>query len=160
MTKKIVPLPAAIIPFLLASIEGFDIMLEDGERIVLVPKPTAEITPAAREQLTALITKAGNGSAVELTPTIVPPRATATAPRLRFIYKVKDKRYTPEQAKAFGLSKPRLLIYTLVYAAGDAGTGYASIREKSKLAHGTVMQILHWLRKQNLIIGKEDPTAK
>lgn len=154
MSVKRVPLPTAIIPFILDNLEGFDIALEDGERIVITAKAGVQVRPSSRPLLASLLSSAdGEGH-----------RAAPSSPRIvmrpKFIYKAKDERYTPEQAKVFGLSKPRLQVYSIVHTAGDEGVGYSTIREKSKLPHGSVMQILHWLRKQRLITGAPETSAK
>jgi hypothetical protein len=142
--KKVVPLPAAIIPFILANVEGFDVVLEDSERIIITPKTDAQINPSSVNQLAEAIASSSRAPA---------PAPRAIVMRPKFTYKVKDRRYTPEQAKVFGLSKPRLLVYTIIHEH-EKGVGYATIRETSKLVHGSVMQILHWLKKQNLITGE------
>lgn len=157
MAKR-VPLPSAIIPFILANLEGFEVSLEDGERIIITPRVNAPINPASVAPLaTTLLSDRAVSPATERTS---PPPSPRLALRPKFIYRAKDARYTPAQAKVFGLSKPRLLVYSVVHAAGAEGVGYGLIREKTKLAHGSVMQILHWLRKQKLITGAPEPERK
>lgn len=157
MTQNRVPLPSAIIPFLLGNLEGFDVWLEEGERIVLTAKAGVEVNPASRAHLTSLLSDRPSGSVVKPVVAAPPLRPTPTQ-RPKFTYKAKDQRYTPAQAKRFGLSKPRLLVYEIIHAAGDEGTTYAAIKDQSKLIHGSVMQVLHWLRKQKLITGAPEKT--
>ena len=151
MVRRVTPLPPALIPFFLDNRDGFDIWLdEDAAEIVIRPKEGAEVSAASRKRLQSLLPQ-------QERPTVVPghPR-TAPILRPKFTYTATDMGYTPEQAKRFGLSAPRLLIYGLIHAAGTEGVGYKVLREKSKLPHGSVMQVLHWLRKQKLIVGEPD----
>jgi hypothetical protein len=142
MSRKATPLPRAIIPFLLENMDGFDVVLEDDERIVITPKEGATINPASRRQLAnALLAKDRT-------------RPASNCPR--FIYRVSDPKCTPEMAKRSGMTPPRHAVYTAIYNA-ESGIDHKAIREKTKLTHGAVAQILHWLRKQNLIIAKNEP---
>lgn len=155
--KKSLPLPATIIPFILDNLDGFDIQLEEGERIVITPKPDAVMRPSTASAFANVVARTAdtNTSAPRpaLSRVVLPP-----PPRPKFVYKVNDLTYTPELAKRFGLSKPRLLVYRIVYEAGKKGTRYIVIRKKSKLTHGSVMQNLHWLQKQKLITGAPEKT--
>lgn len=155
MARKTAPLPPDIIPFILANLEGFDIVLEDSERIVITPKDGAEVAPASRSLLTHALTQRehdGDGEGRGL------HRPTPLVARPKFIYRAADKRYTPEQAKRFGLSPQRLKVYELIYTAGTKGIGYKDVRAKSNLPHGSVQQVLHWLRAQKLITGEPETT--
>lgn len=158
MSQNRVPLPSAIIPFLLGNLEGFDVWLEEGERIVLTAKAGVEVNPASRAHLDTLLNERQKGSNEAAVVPIAPSPTFRPSQRPKFIYKVKDQRYTPAQAKRFGLSKPRLLVYEIIHASGNEGTSYAAIKGQSKLIHGSVMQVLHWLRKQKLITGVPAPT--
>lgn len=140
-THKNVLLPAGVVKFILENLEGFDLVLEDDTRIVLTPKVGAEISSASVETLAGMVED-------------VQARRINTRPR--FIYKVRNASYTPKEAKAFNLSKPRLAVYTVIHAAGEKGIGYAGIKEKTKFPHGSVMQILNWLKRQRLITGKPE----
>ena len=150
MARKTAPLPSAIIPFILANLEGFDVVLEDSERIVITPKDGAEVEPHSRTHLVQALTRTANGDGHTAAPVMVA--------RPKFIYRAVDKRYTPEQAKRFGLSPQRLKVYELIYTAGAKGIGYKDVRAKSGLAHGSVQQVLHWLRAQKLITGEPETT--
>lgn len=153
MSQKFVPLPPAIIPFILDNLEGFDAVLEDGERIVITPKPNAEMRPASAKHLAVVIEE------MHHVQHDGQPRKNRVVMRPKFNYKVTNPKHTPEEAKRFGLSKPRLAVYEIIHKAAGEGVGYADIREKSKLPHGSVMQILHWLRKQKLVIGTPESTS-
>lgn len=153
MSVKKLPLPTAIIPFILQNLQGFEVSLEDGERIVIVPRANAQVVPGSRPHLAAALNLPVDRPNGRAKADQVQPPPTRVTQRPKFIYRAKNAKYAPDQARAFGLSKPRLLIYTLVHQAGATGIGYAGLREKSKLPHGSVMQILHWLRKQRLITG-------
>lgn len=144
MAPRRVPLPRDIIPFILENLEGFDVELEDGERIIITPRDDATVRPSSRNHLRATLLN-------RMPVTAAAPRTAP--PRPKFIYRPSHESYTPEQARVFGMSKPRLRIYALIHAAGEAGIGYAELREKSNLPHGSVQQILNWLRKQQLITG-------
>ncbi len=133
--SKSIPLSREILSYILKNVDEFDALLDEEERIILTAKEGAHITLPTRVPVT--------GQSVR---TMAPLRP-------KFIYSVKRREYGPEQAKAFGMSKPRLRVYEIVYAAGTAGVGYKAVRDQSGLQHGSVMQILHWLRKQDLIIG-------
>ena len=141
MTKR-TALPPAIIPFILENLDGFDIALEDDDRIVITPKQGAMVNPNSRAQLASLILENGETRAARPIPL-----------RPKFSYRPFNKNYTPQQAKAFGMSKPRLRVYEVIYAAGADGARYKEIRAKTQIPHGSVQQILNWLRKQKLIIG-------
>lgn len=153
MVKNSVPLPREIIPFILENLEGFDVQLEEGERIVITPKADAEVRPSSRTHLLSALEHTSEAAGGYKAP----PRVVV---RPKFIYHAKDRRKSPEEARAFGLSKPRLLVYTIVYNGGEEGVGYQAVRTKSKLPHGSVMQILHWLRKQGLITGAPEVLSK
>ncbi len=141
---KSIPLPKEMIPFILKNIERFDAALEEGA-IVITPKDGLQVSKVARDTMRSMTRVDGHSA-----------RTTALL-RPKFIYSVKNKAYTPQTAQDFNMSKPRLRVYELVYGAGDKGIGYKLIRDKSGLQHGSVMQVLHWLRKQNLIVGKPEP---
>lgn len=138
-----VAISPVFVKFILENIDGFDMTLEGEDRIVITPKPDARVHPASWKHFEAAISPSR--------------KSTISVPlRPKFIYTVNNRDYTPEQAKAFGMSKPRLRVYELIYTAGAEGIGYKAIREKSGLPHGSVMQILHWLRKQKLITGEPE----
>lgn len=149
MARSRVPLPKAIIPFILANLDGFDISIEDGDRIVITPKADAVVAPQSHKTLRAFFDRAGGAQAGR---SVAPP-SPRIVQRPKFTYKVEKADYTPKQAKAFGMSKPRLKVYEIIHAAEEKGVGYKTIRQKSELPHGSVQQILHWLRKQKLISG-------
>jgi hypothetical protein len=139
--RRATPLPSAIIPFILNNLDGFDVLLEDGERIVITPKEGALVSPSSQKYIKRTILERS-------------PLREGGSPRLRFTYHPTNTQHTPEEARRFGLSAPRLAIYTLIYTAGETGADYKLLREKSKLTHGSVQQVLHWLRKQKLITAK------
>jgi hypothetical protein len=139
------PLPPAIIPFILANLDAFDVSLENGERIIITPKDGAVVAP-------------GSPVSVSLPPAYDRARPfLAPKPILRpkFIYRVKDRKLTPEQAKKFGFSAPRLAVYQAIW---DAPKGITSkeLMARTGLVHGAVQQILHWLRKQNMVKGEPE----
>jgi hypothetical protein len=75
--------------------------------------------------------------------------------RPRFIYKVTNRKLTPEQAQLFGFSPQRLLVFRTIFDA-PKGLQAKDVMEKTGLPHGTVQQILHWLRKRKLVIGEPE----
>ena len=145
--KSSQPLPHALIPFILQNLDGFDVVLEDGERIVILPRAGATVeSPSA---LHGFVERREGERAVSLSPSS--SRAPTTAARQRFLYTAKDATYTVEHAKRFGMTKPRLKVYEAIFTSGAEGADYRTLRQKTHLEHGSVMQVLHWLRKQNLI---------
>jgi hypothetical protein len=143
LSARSIPLPRDIIPFILENLEGFDATIEDGEWIKIVPKGDVVISPRTHVRLTQMVQRAAQPSALPIL-------------RPKFSYTIANRDYTPEQAEAFGMSKPRLRVYRVIYEAGAEGAGYKLIRSKSGLPHGSVQQILHWLRKQKLIVGEPE----
>lgn len=151
--RRVTPLPAAIIPFILQNLDGFDIVLEDGERIVITPKNGAVINPQSRTKLVTLLT----GTAEPGVPALAPKRPAEPArPILRpkFIYKATDKKLTPEQAKRFGFSEQRYRVYRVIFES--KGIQAKDVMEATGFPHGTVQQILHWLRHRKLITGEPE----
>jgi hypothetical protein len=147
LSARSIPLPRDIIPFILENLEGFDATIENGEWIKIMPRGDTFITPQSRSRLSHLAHQAAHQAAH---PTAVPVL------RPKFSYTIANRDYTPDQAEAFGMSKPRLKVYKTIYEAGGDGAGYKVIRSKSGLPHGSVQQILHWLRKQKLIHGEPE----
>lgn len=147
--KKVTPLPAAIVPFLLKNLDGFDIMLEDSDRIVLTPKSGAAINPESRAVLAAALLEPQQPG-----PQAVKPSAKVTSIlRPKFIYKVVDKKMTPELVTRFG-SEQRSSVYRVIFES--KGVQSKDIMDKTGLPHGTVQQILHWLRNRKLITGEPE----
>ena len=150
--KKSTPLPAAIIPFILQNLDGFNVTLEDGERIVITPKVGAQVSPQSRGALAdALLHQSEEPVAQH---PVGPGRTTAPILRPKFIYRVLDKKLNPEQAKRFGFSEQRYTVYRTIFES--KGIQAKDIMEKTGLPHGTVQQILHWLRNRKLITGEPE----
>ena len=149
--KKVTPLPPAIIPFILQNLDGFDIVLEDSERIVITPKAGATINPQSAAKYAAALL-------VDAPPARPQPvsEARKVQPILRpkFIYKVADRKLTPEQARRFGFSEQRLNVFRVIFES--KGVQSKDIMDKTGLPHGTVQQILHWLRNRKLITGEPE----
>ena len=130
------PLPKEIIPFILANLDGFDAYMY-GERIIIEPRAGA------------VIRNPPEGVAL--------PPAPKAILRPKFFYRVVDRALTPELAKRMGFSEQRLLVYTVVYTTKDPrGVQSKEVMDQTGLPHGTVQQILHWLRKQKLVSGEPE----
>ncbi len=137
---KRTPFPRAIIPFILANVEGFDAYL-DGDRIVIAPRNGAVIKHASRFAILPTET---------VTPALPKPIL-----RPKFFYRAEDRAKTPELAKRMGFSDQRLKVYTVIFGTKDPrGVQSKDVMERTGLPHGTVQQILHWLRKQQWITGE------
>lgn len=149
-------LPAAIIPFILANIDGFDITLEGSERIVLTPKKGATINPETAGQLATAVLQ---GSVAPRADGRVPAVKVSAPPRSilrpKFIYRVADKKLTPDTAKKYGWTPPRVAVYKVIFEH-PKGVQSKTVMEKTGLQHGSVQQILNWLRKQELIVGEPE----
>jgi hypothetical protein len=145
--KRLTPLPPAIIPFILQHLEGFDIMLEGDERIIITPKADATMDPGSMAKFASTL--------LEHKARILPGKPTASILRPRFIYKVADRKLTPEQAQRFGFSSQRHQVYKAVFDA-PKGVQAKNVMEATGLPHGTVQQVLHWLRKRKLITGEPE----
>lgn len=147
LMKKSTPLPTDIIPFILENLSGFDVMLEDGERIVITPKAGATIAPHSRKHLVrAVAPQAARGPVPPMPKPILKPK---------FLYRVNDRQRTPAQAKLFGFSEQRLSVYNAIYNSPH-GIHSKDLMDVTGLTHGTVQQILNWLRKQNMISGEPE----
>jgi len=129
----VIALPEQLIPFIIENIAHFQAIIEDGERIVISIKPGAQMKiPASADRVT-------HGT---------PP------PRPKFAYTVKDRKNTPALAKRFGFSEPRLRVYKAIFNADPIrGIQSKDILRVTKLPHGSVQQILHWLRSREMITG-------
>ncbi len=134
-----VTLPESFIPFILEHIDEFEARVE-GESIVLALKPDAH----------------GNGKGRLATMVSAAPAALAPQVRPKFVYTVIDRKLTPEQAGRYGFSEQRLKVYSAIYAEKE-GIQSKELLTKTELPHGTVQQILHWLRDHKLISG--EPTS-
>ena len=132
------PLPKEIIPFILANLDGFDAYMY-GERIIIEPKAGAVIR---------------NPPEGVVIPPTVPPKPIL---RPKFFYRVVDRALTPELARRMGFSEQRLLVYSTICQAKDPrGIQAKDVMDLTGLPHGTVQQILHWLRKQKLVNGEPE----
>ena len=130
------PLPKEIIPFILANLDGFDAYMY-GERIIIEPRAGAVIRNPPEG--------------------VVVPPVPKPILRPKFFYRVVDRALTPELAKRMGFSEQRLLVYTVVYTTKDVrGIQSKEVMDQTGLPHGTVQQILHWLRKQKLVSGEPE----
>ena len=135
MARK--PLPREIIPFILANLDGFDAYMY-GERIIIEPKAGAVIRNPPEG-------------------VVAPPTAPKSILRPKFFYRVVDRALTPELAKRMGFSEQRLLVYTTIFTTKDPrGVQSKDVMDTTGLPHGTVQQILHWLRKQGLVSGEPE----
>lgn len=144
MSRRAIPISPPIISFILENIEGFDVMLEEGERIVITPKEHALVKPTSRNHLRDLLNS----------------RSSATpALRPKLIYCIVDSQLTPERLKKSGMSVPRLAVYGAIFHAGEKGIDNKTIREKTKLSPGNLSGVLFWLQRQKLIIAKPAPVS-
>lgn len=130
---KRVPLPTAIIPFILAHLDAFDAVLEDEDRIVITPKDGAVVTGTP--------------------PTTPAPPRSILRPKHR--YRIVDRHRTPTEAKRYGFSEPRLKVYQAIWDA-PGGILAKDIMDKTGIAHGSVQQILHWLKSRKFISGEPE----
>ena len=134
-----IALPTAL-SLILANLDKFEAHLDEG-RIVIAPKTGVKITPVAS------------------LPDSASPLEGKPKPILRpkFFYRVVDRALTPELAKRMGFSDQRLKVYLTIYGAKDArGIQAKDVMDSTGLPHGTVQQILHWLRKQKLVVGEPE----
>lgn len=125
-------LPKSFIAFILEHLDEFEARVE-GDSIVV----TFE-----------------DGRALPKTPKQAP--ALSPQERPRFVYRVTDKAMTPEKVERF-FSEQRLKVYEEVYLS-RTGILAKELITKTKLPHGTVQQILSWLRSRKFV--EATPEAK
>jgi hypothetical protein len=154
--KKVTPLPAAIIPFLLKNLDGFDIALEDSDRIVLTPKDGAGINPESRAYLAAAILQGDGHQTPQKSAQVhhAQPAKVKSILRPKLIYRVADKKLTPEQAERFGFTPQRLSVFKVIHESKAVQA--KDIMEKTGLPHGTVQQVLHWLRDRKIVTAEPE----
>jgi hypothetical protein len=125
-------LPEAFIPFIIEHLDMFEARIE-GETIVIGIKDGGQLPPLP-----------ANGHK-RTTPSVPPPRP-------KFIYSIEDRKLDPATAKRYGFSEQRLKVYQAIYDS-PKGIQAADVLTKTGLPHGTVQQILHWLRTRKLVKG-------
>lgn len=130
-------LPTSFIPVILNNLHLFEARVEGNSIIISVKEDGSVQVPQERRVAKVSPTF----------PTLQPPRA------VRFMYRVVDKKITPESAARYGFSEQRLKVYRAIHSAGVTGVQSKDILTKTGLPHGTVQQILHWLRERQLVLG-------
>lgn len=141
---KGIQLPEAFMPMLAGNPDGFIARME-GQKLIFEPKPKANHGSGNREKPhTTVQARNGRKGAAGA------ESQTAPAGRPSFLYTVKDRRLSLEQAKRYGLSPTRLKVLQAVYKA-KRGLQAREIMTKCNLPHGSVQQTLHWLRSHQMI---------
>lgn len=144
-----VTLPESFIPMLAGNPGGFIVRME-GKRLIWEPREDA---PQAKRTTVAAPPKGrtnGNGRVAAKSAEAEAQGAT----RPTFLYTVKDRRLSLEQAKRYGLSPTRLKVLQAVVKA-KRGLKARDIMTRCKLSHGATQQTLHWLRAHQMVDGHE-----
>lgn len=128
-------LPDTFAP-LLENPAGFIARME-GESLILTPRKAQALPTVA--QGAGAHTKASNSG-----------EPGALVGRPSFLYTVKDRRLSLEQAKRYGLSPTRLKVLRAILEA-KKGLQARQIMTRCKLPHGSVQQTLHWLRQHEMV---------
>lgn len=122
-------LPQSFITFIIEHLDLFQARVV-GDSIVVDMKPAAE--GQRRPTLTSVP---------------APPRI------IQYRYKAAEQTLTPELAKRYGFSDQRLKVYTAIYNA-PLGIVSKEILTQTGLPHGTVSQILNWLREREMVVAE------
>lgn len=137
--NKSIQLPEAFIPILAGNADGFIARME-GKKLILEPRSEVKSRDKAPT--------GAKGGRQKTTDT--EPGGPVSVGRPSFLYTVKDRRLSLEQAKRYGLSPTRLKVLQAVYNA-KKGLQAREIMTKCRLPHGSVQQTLHWLREHQMI---------
>lgn len=127
-------LPQSFVPFILQHLDMFEAHIVGESIVISMTGDSAAISAAKPPALT-----------------IIPAPTPAPPPHPIFIYRIVDRKLTPEQAARYGFSEQRLKVYRSVYEAGASGVQSKELLTRTGLPHGTVQQILRWLRDRKMV---------